>query len=154
MTRPARRAVVLGLALAFLVSTLAAPAMASRAAAASRWTSQVQPREAVERFLVLWRIGDYRRMHDVLAAADRNHFTDAGFVAIHESLAQAVGLTGMDVAIGSPKLAVRPAEAALSGRPRASAAGPADPGAVGQPRSAHRPARRGVRPRPGPRGAR
>jgi cell division protein FtsI/penicillin-binding protein 2 len=100
---------VLGLALAFLVSTVALTATASRAAAAG-WTSQVQPREAVERFLVLWRIGDYRRMHDVLAAPDRNHFTDAGFAAIHESLAQAVGLTGMDVAIGSPKLAARPAE--------------------------------------------
>jgi len=107
--RPARRAVVLGLALAILASI--GPAAHPSRVAGAGWTTDIQPREAVERFLIRWRIGDYQGMHDVLAAADRGHYTSVGFAALHASLATAVGLTGMDVGIGSPRFELRSPEA-------------------------------------------
>jgi cell division protein FtsI/penicillin-binding protein 2 len=74
-------------------------------------TEPIQPRQAVERFVTLWRIGDYDRMHEVLANADREHYTEAGFIALHQRFAAAIGLTGMHVAIGSARATARPPEA-------------------------------------------
>ena len=66
---------------------------------------QVEAREALEQFLTLWRIGDHGRRHAVLAAADRERYTRSGFVALHEAFEEAIGLTGMEVAIGAGVLA-------------------------------------------------
>lgn len=73
----------------------------------------VQPRAAVQWFLTLWRIGEYDHMHDVIAAADRERYTQVGFADLHARFAEVIGLTGMQVAIGSPRAAARPPE----GRP-------------------------------------
>jgi len=62
--RPARRAVVLGLALAFLASI--GPAAHPSRVAGAGWTTDIQPREAVERFL-----GRRTYHHDVVEEHDR-----------------------------------------------------------------------------------
>jgi penicillin-binding protein 2 len=71
----------------------------------------VQPRAAVELFLTRWRIRDYDHMHDVMAAADRERYTRVGFADLHARFAEVIGLTGMQLAVGSPRAAARPPEA-------------------------------------------
>ncbi len=100
--------------------------------AAPPTSPQVEAREALERFLTLWRIGDHGRRHTVLAAADRERYTRSGFVALHEAFEEAIGLTGMQIAIGSP----RPVARAPEPRPPDVAASPAptlEPAASGSP---------------------
>ena len=70
-----------GLAVAIGLAALLPPA----AVAASEPSSQGQARAAVERFVALWRIGDHARRYEVLAEADRDRYTRAGFVALHEA---------------------------------------------------------------------
>jgi penicillin-binding protein 2 len=82
----------------------------------------VQPRAAVQWFLTLWRIGEYDHMHDVIAAADRERYTRVGFTDLHARFAEVIGLTGMQLAIGSPRAAARPPE----GRPPDAPAPPPD----------------------------
>jgi len=71
----------------------------------------VQPRAAVKLFLTLWRIRNYDHMHDVMAAADRERYTRVGFADLHARFAEVIGLTGMQLAVGSPRAAARPPEA-------------------------------------------
>jgi penicillin-binding protein 2 len=91
----------------------------------------VQPRAAVQWFLTLWRIGEYDHMHDVMAAADRERYTRVGFTDLHERFAEVIGLTGMQLAIGSPRAVARPPE----GRPP-DAPAPEPPPAVAPSRFA------------------
>jgi cell division protein FtsI/penicillin-binding protein 2 len=81
------------------------PGNPARAAAPSPSSADV--RQEVARFLTRWRIHDYSGMHALLAAADRMRYTASGFGALHAALVDAVGLTAMDAAIGSPRAAVR-----------------------------------------------
>jgi penicillin-binding protein 2 len=92
----------------------------------------VQPRAAVELFLTMWRIRDYDHMHDVMAAADRERYTRVGFADLHARFAEVIGLTGMQLAVGSPRAAARPPEA----RPPDLPAPPAPPAPVTQPQLA------------------
>ncbi len=104
----ARRGTVAGLILAILLATVATPrAQAGEHAVPG---NELAPREAVQRFLTLWRIGHYERMHEVVSAADRARYTEAGFVGLHERFEAAIDMTGMEVAIGSPRVTSRPPE--------------------------------------------
>jgi cell division protein FtsI/penicillin-binding protein 2 len=112
MRRLARCGTGLGLAIAVVLAVLLPPAQAVGGTAPAPGAREpMQPREAVERFVTLWRIGDYGRMHEVLAAADRERYTPAGFTDLHQRFAAAIGLTGMHVAIGSARATARPPEA-------------------------------------------
>lgn len=137
---PRRRAgatLALVLTLAYVQPPLAAAAGRSGGAA-----DGVQPREAVEHFLTLWQIGDLRHMHTALAAADRERYTRFGFADLHARFAEIIGLSGMRVAIGSPRAIAlppepRPLDAPSAPLPIASRAGPGatpppaiDPGAM------------------------
>ncbi|MGH2462602.1 MAG: peptidoglycan D,D-transpeptidase FtsI family protein [Candidatus Limnocylindria bacterium] len=129
-----------GLLLAVILAAALPPPLAE--AAGPSWAAGVQPREAVLRFLTRWRIRDYDGMHNVLATADRERYTEAGFVDLHTRFANAIGLTGMQVAIGSPRAIARPPEPRTPDVPAspplapakvAAGSGPApviDPGAV------------------------
>ena len=138
--RPARRAMVLGLALAFLVSTLAAPVTASRAAAARAGPRRFSPARP-------WSASSSCGGSGTTAACTTSWPQPTAVTSpmpasppSTRAWPQAVGLTAIDVAIGSPRLAVRPPEARSPDDPAPRAAGSADTGTVGQPRSAHRPA--------------
>ncbi|HEX9738185.1 MAG TPA: penicillin-binding transpeptidase domain-containing protein [Candidatus Limnocylindria bacterium] len=92
----------------------------------------VQPREAVERFLTLWRIRDYDHMHEVIATADRERYTRVGFADLHARFAEVIGLTGMQVAVGSPRAAAQPPEGRHPDVPRPPP--PVAPSRLAQPR--------------------
>ncbi|MGH2489121.1 MAG: penicillin-binding transpeptidase domain-containing protein, partial [Candidatus Limnocylindria bacterium] len=96
------------LALALTLASVQLPVAA--AAGRSGAADGVQPREAVQRFLTLWQIRDYRRMHAALAAADRERYTRFGFADLHARFAEIIELSGMRVAIGSPRAIARPPE--------------------------------------------
>ena len=103
------RAATAGLVLAVLLGATLPPV--TTAAGALVLHAGVQPRAAVQWFLTLWRIGEYDHMHDVIAAADRERYTQVGFADLHTRFAEVIGLTDMQVAIGSPRAAARPPEA-------------------------------------------
>lgn len=98
-----------GLALAILLAATLPPA--TTAGGGMAMDAGVQPRAAVELFLTWWRIRDYDHMHDVMAAADRERYTRVGFADLHARFAEVIGLTGMQLAVGSPRAAARPPEA-------------------------------------------
>lgn len=77
----------------------------------SRTPPAIQARDAAERFLTLWRIDDHDRMHEGLAAADRERYTRVGFVGLHEQFEDVTGLIRMRVAVGSPRSIARAPEA-------------------------------------------
>jgi len=124
------RAATAGLVLAVLLGATLPPA--TTAAGAVALHEGVQPRAAVQWFLTLWRIGEYDHMHDVIAAADRERYTRVGFADLHARFAEVIGLTDMQVAIGSPRATARPPEA----RPPD---GPAPPPPVERSRFSQRP---------------
>lgn len=99
-----------GAALALLLTLASVQPPVAVVAGSSGMADGVQPREAVERFLTLWRIRDYRRMHAVLAAADRERYTRVGFADLHIRFAEAIGLSEMHAAIGSPRAIARAPE--------------------------------------------
>jgi penicillin-binding protein 2 len=96
------------LALVLALTSIQPPVAA--AVGGSSATDGVQPREAVARFLFLWQIRDYRRMHLAVAAADRERYTRFGFADLHSRFADIIELSAMRVAIGSPRAIARPPE--------------------------------------------
>ena len=83
-------------------------------------------RSTVERYLTRWRIRDYAGMRQLLAAADRTRYTATGFADLHAALGEAVGLSSLEVAVGSPRAAAVPPEA----RPPDLPAPPVEPESV------------------------
>jgi penicillin-binding protein 2 len=108
MTRSRSRPAAVGLALGLVLSG-ALPA-APAASAARDPGSTTAARQALVRFLTLWRIGDHAGMHAALAEPDRSRYTRVGFVDLLDGFADAVRLTGMDVAVGSSRAVARPPE--------------------------------------------
>jgi hypothetical protein len=103
------RLLVRGLVLAMVLSAVLPNGAILAAPPAS---PQIEAREALERFLALWRVGDHERRHAALAVADRARYTRSGFVALHQAFEEAIGVTGMRVAIGSPRMTARAPEPA------------------------------------------
>ncbi len=123
-----------GAALALVLTLVSVQAPVAAGAGRTGVADGVQPREAVERFLTLWRIRDYRRMHSVLAAADRDRYTRYGFVDLHARFAEIIQLSDMRVAIGSPRATARPPEPRSPDAPTATPIPPrTGPGATPPP---------------------
>lgn len=101
---------IAGATLALVLTLASVQPPVAAAAGRSSAADGVQPREAVARFLFLWQIGDYRRMHLAVAAADRERYTRFGFADLHTRLADIIELSVMRVAIGSARAIARPPE--------------------------------------------
>ena len=118
MRQPRSRALaVLALLLAASAVLPAGPVGAAEGPLERNAGEGAQAREAVLRYVTLWRIEGYERMYDLLAARDRARYTEAGFVALHQRFAEAVEVSSLDVAVGSPVPIARPPEPRPPDRP-------------------------------------
>ena len=116
--RPPRRPPGRGLAIALAALVCAGVALAPSIATAGHSRASatpLTPRQAVQRYLTLWRIADYEAMHRSLADADRSRYTRPGFARLHAEFATATGLTTLHAAVGSPRAVARPADGGVAG---------------------------------------
>ena len=142
MSRRAARILTTGLAVAVLLAGGHAPIPPAAVAHAGEASpapatpatgdaaSEEQARNVVERYLVRWRTQSYERMHELLAAADRGHYTKIGFARQHRAFADAVGLTGLDADLESLERVSRLPEERPTDVPAPTPSEPSGPGAL------------------------
>jgi penicillin-binding protein 2 len=131
MTGRTTRLPVVALAAAVALAAVPLPPPGPAAAGGTTAPEATQARALVELYVVRWRTASHDRMHDLLAAADRHRYTRAGFARLHESFANAVGLTGLIAELGAVAETSRAPEPRPPDVPGPAAPEGLDPTAVG-----------------------